>query len=394
MEQNDRVPENSTAIARLAVSPTVASTAGFAIAIVSVLLLSFRSLDRTLSTYSSVVLVIFGVAGILMLLWFFPKTQVNKIPFEKPEQRFAAEADSRKTLAQAIGGVAFLATFYVSWSSFTVEREKTTTEEFTKGVEQLFSQQQYSRIGGAISLEKLAKSSPEDSDHIYQVLSQSLRDSHQDDLESKANLHPRYLLVADSSTNTILAVLGRRFAGQTPQTERINLVGADLRAVKADAFHLEWTDFDQADIRGGSFFGTKLNNAEMLNVSAQALEVPDPSLKAPPAIDATDCQDADLFKYALHHTLFNSVDLSDAILSGSNLQHAAFTGSSLRGSHLQGTNFRWATFNKTDFTGALLTGADMRGAFLKTAKGITQKQWLSIGYKDACTTPPDSFAVE
>jgi hypothetical protein len=55
-----------------------------------------------------------GVCGVLILLWFFPKAQVGAIPFEKPDAKLAAEGEVRKTLAQMIAGIAFLATFYVS----------------------------------------------------------------------------------------------------------------------------------------------------------------------------------------------------------------------------------------------------------------------------------------
>jgi hypothetical protein len=80
-----------------------------------------------------------AVAGgaLLLLLWFVPKLQVRRLGQANSTEHFSAENEARKSLAQIFGGIAFLATFYVSWANYNIEADKEVTETFGKAVEQL-----------------------------------------------------------------------------------------------------------------------------------------------------------------------------------------------------------------------------------------------------------------
>jgi hypothetical protein len=340
---------------RQPISDKSASFLGLSLAFVSAILLVFRSLNPTVSTLSNVVIVTTGVTGILILLWFFPKSQVEGVTFDESDKRFTAEGEARKTLATVVGGMAFLATFYVSWSTFTVEREKTTMEEYKTGIEEVFGKEGYSKIAGAIVLERLAKSSPTDSDGIYGVLSQSLRDSRQDDFDQRAAIHPEFPPRADYDVNNAVAIIGRRFPSGASKEHRAYLNGADLRGITVNRLHFEWAVFEESKLQGAHFYHSFLSHADFINASAQPVEVRTGGI--PPTLSGPIDEET-VFrtpeKSVPYQTTFYCVDLSDANLSGSgsNFEGVSFAYSNLRNAHLEWADLRGAKFGNSNLSDA------------------------------------------
>ena len=66
-------------------------------------------------------LLFFGIVGILAL-WRVPPWQAARHGLE-PMERFTAENEARKTLAQILGGAAVLLSLGVTWGTLGVSRE-------------------------------------------------------------------------------------------------------------------------------------------------------------------------------------------------------------------------------------------------------------------------------
>ena len=118
-----------------------------------------------------------GAAIAILLLWLVPKWQVRRLPISiSHERRFELETDARKTVAQVIGGVAFLAGLYFTAETLRVAQDGQITERFTKAIAQLASKDLEVRLGGIYALERIARDSERDHGPIMEVLTAYVRE--------------------------------------------------------------------------------------------------------------------------------------------------------------------------------------------------------------------------
>jgi uncharacterized protein YjbI with pentapeptide repeats len=355
-------------------------------------ILVLRSVDKTESSYLTLGLAVIASIGICLILWLVPKLQLARIEFDGSKDRFDRENEARKSLAQLLGGLAFLATFYVTWSNFSVERDKAAIEEFTKAIEQISSREAPVRIGGAYALERLSRSSTRDYNNVMYVLTEAIRNAAQKDFDKRTNGAPSIPPRADDDAQTVFQILGRRLNLSTSYETSLNLTSADLRGIYGRDGHFEWANFEDADLRAAYFKGTHLAHATFINTTGTLLLVPDPILasKNKAALDqmkkspASLCAVPEAWTNELRSVSFPEADLTNALFDmgrfeGASFDHAILRNASFKYALLQRAKFTGAHIEGADFTGAHIEGADFTGAI-----GLTPSQ-LAKAFTDSCT---------
>jgi hypothetical protein len=96
----------------------------------------FRSAEnRGLPLVPSILFALIVV--VLLFLWLLPRVHVSRLAGLTDENRFSLENESRKTLAQILGGVFVLVGAYSSIQTFNLSRNGQIADRFTKAIEQL-----------------------------------------------------------------------------------------------------------------------------------------------------------------------------------------------------------------------------------------------------------------
>jgi len=330
--------------------------------------------------------------GICLVLWLVPKLQAARVGPDGSKDRFDSENEARKSLAQLLGGITFLATFYITWSNFSVEKDKAYAEEFAKAVEQLSRTDIPERIGGAYGLERLSRSSPKDYDNVVEILTETIRSDTQVDFEKRTFEAPLIIPSANKDKGRIFRILGRRVKLSTGREDGLRLNGADLRGVDGHEGHFEWAVFDDSDLRTANFYHAHLSHAEFINANGNVLPVSDPKLAEQNKLQieqraksSNKCDVPGSLTSQLRDVSFTSADLSDAIFAEGKFQGASFNDAVLARAHFENAQLQRAKFIDSDLTGASFKGAHIEGAVFLHVKGRTPSMFQS-SIKDECTT--------
>ena len=245
-----------------------------------------QTLRRVPSKYKRalVLLLLLGIVGVALLK--IPRWQVSRVLARANAiDRFMAENEARRTLAQILlalgGGVAL----YVAWRRVKVAHEGQITERFTKAIEQLASVDSEGnpalevRLGGIYALERIARDSERDHWTVMEVLTAYVRKNApwkkawesncevsaetgetpiRDRQPSGEPYEPR------TDIQAILTVLGRRALGETREGNRsLDLRVTDLRGTDLRDAHLENAYLWHAHLEGatlGSSHGRLLHS--------------------------------------------------------------------------------------------------------------------------------------
>src|SRR6195952_3243277 len=110
-----------------------------------------------------------GVGGVVLagavwwLWWRLPKRQMRSITLEDPKARADIEDNFRKTIGQALGGVAVLLGAVAAYLQFTQQQNAAhdllISNQVAKGFEQLGSDKLTIRLGGIYALEGVMNTS-------------------------------------------------------------------------------------------------------------------------------------------------------------------------------------------------------------------------------------------
>ena len=369
----------------------MASIGGGLLALAGLAILILRAIDVSSGGLSTLILAALASIGICIVLWLVPKLQSSTIGEDGSKDRFDSENEARKSLAQLIGGIAFLATFYVTWSNYSVERDKATTEEFTKATEQLSRHEIPVRISGAYALERISRSSPRDFENVIDVLAETLRNNVQGDFEKKVISAPDDPPRADDDVQRIIVILGRRGKLSNGIDTAVNLRGADLRGIAAGSGHFEWAIFEDANLQTAYFYRTYLSHAIFIDAKGSVLPVP--KLTQPTSIMTGAVQSAKLpqscdipdpTRSVPRVASFPLADLSNAKFDSSHFEGAAFDHSILSNTSFRNTALQRAIFIGVDLTSADLTGAHLEGVKFIGTVGPSDSQ-LAAAITDKCT---------
>ena len=262
-----------------------------------------------------------ALALLFLALVVLPHWQVKDFEFGALE-RFEAENEARKTIAQIVGGlvvlwVAALTLRRVKAAERTVEvsQEGQITERFTRAIDQLGSKSLEGRLGGIYALERIARDSRRDHWPIMEVLTAFVRsrarweepedDSNATEAESEP-LPPR------ADVQAILTVLGRRKLDH----ERGERLGLDLRAVDLRRVRLAGAHLEKAELGGAHLEEAKLKYAHL--------------------------EDAKLRSAHLEKANLEGAYLEKAKLARANLRSANLRFANLRFANLRFANLRFA----------------------------------------------------
>jgi uncharacterized protein YjbI with pentapeptide repeats len=369
------------------------------VALVAIVFIAWQSIpDELLPEYQRDLITLFVFLGIFIgfLIWKIPQWQLA--PWKKRlevRDLISLEINARTTLIQMIGGLALLGGLYYTKENIETTRESATNtanlikegrdaERLNKAMEWLASDKMDVRLGGILSLERIAQKSDTEYWTIMVLLTSYVRLNSpwpprpQDTADEK----PKEPICGGvdlekpicRDIQAILNVLANRRTklvnGGPIEGEDIplDLHSTDLRGARLENANLEKAILDGAYLKEAKLMGAKLKGASMSKA------ILDNAILQEAVLELADCNEA-------HFTY--------ADLSGSNLKNAILTGAVLDHAKLNKADLCGANLSTAYLTGTYFNGADLYGAV-----GL-DKEWLEkarSGYLiDVETTLPQGL---
>jgi uncharacterized protein YjbI with pentapeptide repeats len=241
--------------------------------------------------------------GIWWLWWRLPKWQVSRLALKirDPKARTDVEDNFRKTVGQALGGVAVLigAAFalFQSLQQQKAAHDLLISNQVSKGFEQLASDKMAMRLGGIYALEGVMNTSEQYHGPVLEGLCAFVREN---TTAKTASDKPAI------DVQAALTVVGRRAEG----IGRVELANVSIRGAKLIG----------ADLSGANLLGANLARANLpgTNLSGANLYYAD--------LSGANLYYADLSGADLRFADLSSADLTGAHLIHANLSRADLTG--------------------------------------------------------------------
>ena len=363
-----------------------------------------RLASKPATRITGLVLVLIAVVAALV---YIPRWQSAKLLFTVTEnQRFDAENEARRTLAQIILGLGGAIALYLAWRRVKVAQDSQLTERFTKAIDQLAATDKHGspaieiRLGGIYALERIARDSEKDHWTVMEVLTAYVRknaawkDTKQASSEvsehtgetpsdsARPAAEPPELPI---DIQAILTVLARRERSEAREQGRtLNLAATDLRRTDLRAAHLE-----QAYLRGAHLEGAYLTGAQLEQATLGAAHLEEAHLHGAHleqvGLMSAHLEGADLMEAHLERANLIAAQLEGAVLMGAHLE-----GADLRAADLKGAHLSYAHVENANLSAAHLEGADLHDVHLEGAPGLTQEQ-LDKAHGNSNTTLPDGL---
>ncbi|MFN0139515.1 MAG: pentapeptide repeat-containing protein [Pyrinomonadaceae bacterium] len=330
--------------------------------------------------YSKNSLILIGTLSLILTLlsiWLIPRWQVKSLntkkgntdqsEFDLEKERIKLRDDTRKTLAQIIGGIFFVAGLFVTFNTFELNRqgqqlarEGQVSERFSKAVELLGNKDISVRIGGLYSLEQISREYSQDyHTKIMEILAAFIREKSKEQRESS------------EETKVVKINTKQDKNGQEEKSKYFNMPSTtDVRVAV--------TIINRRNL--------ELENDKAIFV----FNLSDSNL-----VDA-NLANANLSHANLANANLSGANLSFANLSYANLQYAIFNddsymiGANLRGAILQYANLNEVTLDVADLYNANLSYADLRQADLRSCTGLRDRQ-IDYCIIDEKTQLPDEL---
>jgi Pentapeptide repeats (9 copies) len=290
--------------------------------------------------------IILAVIMLILILWLIPKWQIRGSGIDNAEKRFIAENESRKTLAQILGGAVLLLSVYLAWQTLQarwidveLSKEGQITERFTRAIDQLGSDKLEIKLGGIYALERIAKDSPKDHWPIMEMLTAYVRENApwpSKEEDRTGDLFERKVL--DFTEPSI--------------EEVINKPKSDIQAIMTVLQRRDWAN--EREIR---------DRIDLRNTNLLSVDLHDANLQGAILMD-TNLENAWLYKTNLEGAFLIRSNLKNAYLDKANLSYSTLTESDLEGAKLKDVNLE----------GAELKYAVLYGVDLTNAIGLTRDQ--------------------
>ena len=241
-------------------------------------------------------------------------------PLESPALVKAIN-DVRTTLLQGVFGLLFLATAFFTYQQLKVSRDNRTTEQFTRAIEHLGSEQLDVRVGGIYALERIARASVEEHERraVLEILSTYIREHAPRDRGNRTSARPSRLPRLRRQVRPPVAV-----AADPSQVIRL-----------------------AADVQAG-----------LLVLARRPREAQNPHIY----LRGTNLSLANLAPPLVSVARLSRVNLQESVLQRANLE-----GANLRDGDLWAADLRWSNLQGANLSGAYLNDADLRGANLRKA---------------------------
>jgi hypothetical protein len=360
----------------------------------------------------------FWLIILTLVIWLVPVWQVKSLKdkkggkdqseFDLEKERIKLRDDTRKTMAQIIGGAFFMLGLFVTYNTFELNRQGQETskksqvsERFSKAIELTGNADMSVRIGGLYALEQIVRDYPaEYQTTVMQILAAYIREKSK--AQKETFLSTKY---PNEQKTRITSPRARQFgswtivrSGYKLTTEEQNIIQHDSEANNQQAnpdiqiaigiirerdkeFDRENFIFDlrEANLNHTDLSGIVIRNAYIgqANVSSSILSKID--------LSNSDLEDSN----------FTSSKLIEANLTGAYLNNTRFTDAQLQNANLTNaylgfTMFDGANLTGVNFTGARFFNADLRGATLGNNTGLEFEQ-LNNALIDEKTVLPQEF---
>lgn len=380
-------------------------------------------LNNWLMRYKAASILVVAVL-ILLLLWLLPVVQSTNFrsdfdsnnngaaTFRDPPAKMAFDVanESRKTIAQILGGIAALVAFYFMWQRNYITQQGQITDRFTKAVEQLGSDDIAVRLGGIYALERIAKDSEPDHWQVMEVLTAYVREKKpvnpkEDDrltktdfnyvvseilnrLKSTTSPAPAAVPLAEDTPEpetveskkpelpkdiqAILTVIARRLHADSEGDKRIDfsntdLRGADLSKKGEQEVNLKKINFAGANLSGVSLTNANLHEAIFIEAQLQGADLSGANLQGA-NLEKAQLQEATLWATRLQGANLRKAQLQGAVLREAQLQGANLRKAQLQGAFLESTKMQCASLAEAGLQGATFFNADLSGACFENAK--------------------------
>jgi hypothetical protein len=337
------------------------------------------------------IIIAIGVAGAAW--WWVPKWQMKSITAGDPKERAAIEDNFRKTIGQALGGIAVLIGAASAYLQFS-QQQKIASDQFlqqqqaahdllisnqvAKAFEQLGSSQMVVRLGGIYALEGVMNGSAQYDKPVLEALCAFVREG---TVGVKIGESPA------TDIQATLIVIGRRDPGEgLVDLRRARLPGAYLTSANLTGAYLTeaylpGASLVRADLTGAYLPGADLTRANLIRADLTGAHLIRANLTGA-YLTGANLTHADLTGANLTGAYLTLVSLTDANLTGSHLTRADLTPPDLTGANLTD-----ASLIRADLTEANLTEANLTGANLTHTQGITQSQ-LDLACGVGAKLPP------
>jgi Pentapeptide repeats (8 copies) len=308
----------------------------------------------------AVLIALFVVPGLLYpplsaaVLRELPNAQA-RIQLQQAQSQLASSA--RSAALQGLAGLVVVVGVAATWWQVHVSREGQITERFTKAVDQLSSGNVIVRIGGIYALERIARNSATDRDHILFLLGAFVRN------------HAPWPANAPGA---------RRHRSWRPHRRlpraRERKTGSMLRFGPVD-WRLPWMRTRAADIQAAmGTLGRLPRSAEEPVLSLSRVDLRSLALRGSHLSDAR-FRHANFARSVLEGVWLERSDLTGADLRHTRLSGGHFAGANLAGATLQEANLRSADLSHADLRGTDLSGANLDGATLTGAQAYKTTIW-------------------
>jgi uncharacterized protein YjbI with pentapeptide repeats len=342
---------------------------------------------------------VISVLGAASLWWLVPKWQMRSVTGGTPKDRADIEDNFRKTIGQALGGIAVLigagTAYYGTQQTLQVNEDESRrslqasdqqsqrnleasralliSQQVSKGFEDIGNKDAIMvRLGGIYALEGVMNTSNQYHWPVLEALCAFVLDG----TKTHAGEDPPAIDI-----QAALSVIGRRqevpgYVALGPdyiilteaKVPKALLMGANLRSV-----YLNKADLTDANLNAANLNKAVLTDANLSAASLRVANLTGASLYganlAGAHLDGAKLNHADLRgAYLRGVDLSGSADLTGADLTGADLRDADLRGAKLPGANLRGANLSHADLRdvdlsgSADLTGANLTGANLRGS--------------------------------
>jgi Pentapeptide repeats (8 copies) len=240
--------------------------------------------------------------GIWWLWWQLPKREVARLALNDPKARADVEDNYRKTVGQALGGLAVLIGAVSAYLQFSQQQRAShdllISNQVSKGFELLGNKDAVVvRLGGIYALEGVMNNSDQYYRAVLEALTAFVRDGTKARDNTPSSSPPTDIQAA-------LTVIGRRTGGQGV----VDLAKANIAVAALGGANLAHADLRDANLTSTSLFAANLAYA-LLGVAN---------------LTGADLREADL----------READLTSAKLPGANLTGANLTDANLTRANL------------------------------------------------------------
>jgi uncharacterized protein YjbI with pentapeptide repeats len=336
------------------------------------------------------------ILACLFIIIFLPRQQAKRLKNKDVEKRLEFENETRKTVIQILGGIAFFSTFYFSYKTYLLSNEQQITNRFTETIKLLSDSNREIRIGALYALERLCKDSEKDKVSIIQIINAYIRNRAPQSSKNLLNgfvdsslnkalsddyscpfYHPSndvYAFHVDTTKQELdiqvaITILGANNSGQV----HLNFTGLDLQAINFRGLNLSNSDFSYCNLTNDDFENATVDSCKFDNALANNTN-----------FAVTKARKSTFENSLLQEANFYQADLSNSYIGGGaccykcQFGEAVFTNGKLENdvdlrralfwdANLTNASFEFANMDSVNLERTILKGADLRGT-----KGISK----------------------